>query len=188
MDPATSGHTTSASAFRCGDCGHVVTVVSQDTIGECPQCGGHNFARASLFGNGGRFGQRAAGPADAPAERVREARLAIHKPGDYLAFHDDDGQLRVTAITGETTRLGRSLSADVRFDDPTVSRRHALLVREAESVRILDDRSLNGVFVNGSRVESCMLSDGDEIAVGRYRLSFVVAVPAPEQTLLTPAS
>jgi pSer/pThr/pTyr-binding forkhead associated (FHA) protein len=60
----------------------------------------------------------------------------------------------------------------VRFDDPTVSRRHALVVRQADGVRVLDDRSLNGVFVNGERVEWRALRDGDEIVVGRYRLVF----------------
>ncbi|HZC29764.1 MAG TPA: FHA domain-containing protein, partial [Gaiellaceae bacterium] len=76
----------------------------------------------------------------------------------------------------EWTRVGRSLAADVRFDDPTVSRRHALIVRQADGVRVLDDRSLNGVFVNGERVEWRVLSDGDEIVVGRYRLHFLEAV------------
>ena len=65
----------------------------------------------------------------------------------------------------------------MRFDDPTVSRRHALIVRQADGVRLLDDRSLNGVFVNGARVEGKALQDGDEIIVGRYRLLFV-SVPA----------
>jgi pSer/pThr/pTyr-binding forkhead associated (FHA) protein len=64
----------------------------------------------------------------------------------------------------------------VRFDDPTVSRRHALIVRQADGVRVLDDRSLNGVFVNGERVEWRVLADGDEIVVGRYRLHFLEAV------------
>ena len=76
-------------------------------------------------------------------------------------------------LTREWTRIGRSLAADVRFDDPTVSRRHALVVRQPDGVRVLDDRSLNGVFVNGSRIEGKVLQDGDEIVVGRYRLSFL---------------
>ena len=77
--------------------------------------------------------------------------------------------------TREWTRVGRSLAADVRFDDPTVSRRHALIVRQADGVRVLDDRCLNGVFVNGERVEWRALPDGDEIVVGRYRLHFLDA-------------
>ena len=62
----------------------------------------------------------------------------------------------------------------MRFDDPTVSRRHALIVRQPDGVRVLDDRSLNGVFVNGERVEWRVLRDADEIVVGRYRLHFLV--------------
>jgi pSer/pThr/pTyr-binding forkhead associated (FHA) protein len=61
----------------------------------------------------------------------------------------------------------------VRFDDPTVSRRHALIYRDTSGARVLDDRSLNGVFRNGDRVELAELDDGDEIAIGRFRLFFV---------------
>ena len=94
------------------------------------------------------------------------------QPGEYL-FYEEGEELRTVPLTREWTRIGRSLAADVRFDDPTVSRRHALIVRQPDGVRLLDDRSLNGVFVNGSRVEGKALQDGDEIIVGRYRLIFV---------------
>ena len=80
------------------------------------------------------------------------------------------------------TRIGRSLSAHVRFDDPTVSRRHALLYRDPAGARILDDRSLNGVFRNGDRVELAELDDGDEIAVGRFRLFFMSLAAEREET------
>ena len=76
-------------------------------------------------------------------------------------------------LTSEWTRIGRSLTADIRFDDPTVSRRHAIIVRQDDSVRVLDDRSLNGVFLNGERVEWGELADGDELIIGRYRLYFI---------------
>src|SRR5206468_7719550 len=82
--------------------------------------------------------------------------------GEYLCYQDE-GESRIVALTREWTRIGRSLAADVRFDDPTVSRRHALIVRQPDGVRVLDDRSLNGVFVNGDRVEGQALRDGDEI-------------------------
>ena len=104
-----------------------------------------------------------------PADRAREQ---LKTPGEYLCY-EEAGELRTVALTSEWTRIGRSLAADVRFDDPTVSRRHALIVRHADGVRLLDDRSLNGVFVNGSRVDGRTLQDGDEIIVGRYRLSFI---------------
>jgi pSer/pThr/pTyr-binding forkhead associated (FHA) protein len=110
-------------------------------------------------------------PADRPAW-VQEARGALEEPGRYLAY-EDDGTQRVVALAREWTRVGRSLAADVRFDDATVSRRHALIVCQADGVRVLDDRSLNGVYVNGERVEWRALSDGDRIAVGRHTLWFL---------------
>jgi FHA domain-containing protein/zinc ribbon family protein len=110
-------------------------------------------------------------------ELKREALLAaareqIEGPGEYLVY-EESGEWRTVALTREWTRIGRSLAADVRFDDTTVSRRHALIVRQPDGVRVLDDRSLNGVFVNGARIEGRALKDGDEILVGRYRLSFL---------------
>ena len=105
-------------------------------------------------------------------EWLERVRGLIEEPGEYLAF-EQDGELELVGLTREWTRIGRSLAADVRFDDPTVSRRHALVVRQADGVRILDDRSLNGVFVNGARIEWKVLRDGDEILVGRYRLRFL---------------
>ena len=62
------------------------------------------------------------------------------------------------------------------LDDPTVSRRHALVVLTDEGdLRALDDRSLNGLFVNGERVEWAPLSDGDELEIGCYRIYLVNA-------------
>jgi hypothetical protein len=107
---------------------------------------------------------------------LKDAREQLEDPGEYLAYEDGD-ELKTVALTREWTRIGRSLAADVRFDDPTVSRRHALVVRQTDGVRVLDDRSLNGVFVNGSRIEWKVLEDGDEILVGRYRLRFL-SIPA----------
>jgi len=151
-------------------------LAAADSLPDCPGCGGSRFARASLF-SGGRFQRR---PGDEPSVEEREALVArartmIDEPGQYLAWYDGSG-VRVASLEREWTRVGRSLAADVRFDDPTVSRRHALIVRQADGVRVLDDRSLNGVFVNGERVEWRVLSDGDEIVVGRYRLHFLEAV------------
>ena len=114
---------------------------------------------------------------------LAEARERVEQPGEYLVY-EESGEWRTVALTREWTRIGRSLAADVRFDDPTVSRRHALIVRQPDGVRVLDDRSLNGVFVNGARIEGKTLKDGDEILVGRYRLSFLsVACESPQISL-----
>jgi FHA domain/Zinc-ribbon containing domain len=175
MESLTSGTMAGAGSFRCQRCGYVLTLAASDTLTDCPGCGGASFTRASLF-NIGHIGHEA--PMQAPEdEREHEAWLAevrerIAQPGEYLVY-EEDGETMVVGLTREWTRVGRSLAADVRFDDPTVSRRHALLVRQPDGVRVLDDRSLNGVFVNGERVEWRMLRDGDEIVVGRYLLCFV---------------
>jgi pSer/pThr/pTyr-binding forkhead associated (FHA) protein len=103
---------------------------------------------------------------------IAELRDGIDIPGQYLAYRGSDGNVIAFSLDREWTRIGRSLAADIRFDDPTVSRRHALIVRQPDGLRVVDDRSLNGVFVNGERVEWSALADGDEIVIGRHHLHF----------------
>ncbi len=94
----------------------------------------------------------------------------------YLEI-ETSGDRRIVPLPGEVTHLGRGLSADVRIDDATVSRKHAVVVRRGDDVVILDDRSMNGVWVNGDRVQEAVLGDGDEILLGRVPLRFVTAAP-----------
>jgi pSer/pThr/pTyr-binding forkhead associated (FHA) protein len=95
----------------------------------------------------------------------------VPRSGRHLAYLNDDDEIEVFPLTGGWTRIGRSATADIRLDDPSVSRRHALVVSEDDdSLRVLDDRSLNGVFVNDELVEWGSLKDGDELIVGRFRL------------------
>jgi pSer/pThr/pTyr-binding forkhead associated (FHA) protein len=108
----------------------------------------------------------------APPTWLTEARSGLAGPGRYVAF-EQDGQVKVVPVSREWTRIGRSLAADIRFDDATVSRRHALIACEESGVRVLDDRSLNGIQVNGRRVEWSPLTDGDEILIGRHTVYFM---------------
>jgi FHA domain len=110
--------------------------------------------------------------ADPPAPSwLDEARADLSPGSRRLACRDRGDEIRVFAVNRGWTRIGRSVAADIRLDDPSVSRRHALIVSEPdESLRVLDDRSLNGVLVNGELVEWGKLADGDELAIGRYRL------------------
>lgn len=177
MESHTSGTIAGTGSFRCQRCGYVLTLTSLDALRDCPDCGSHDFVRASLFNAApstveADLRQHSHGP----QAWVARAKEDLTEPGEYVLYEDGE-ETKVVALTREWTRIGRSLAADVRFDDPTVSRRHALVVRQADGVRVLDDRSLNGVFVNGERVEWRALNDGDEILVGRYRLTFV-CVPA----------
>jgi pSer/pThr/pTyr-binding forkhead associated (FHA) protein len=109
---------------------------------------------------------------------LEETRSGLGAPGRYLAY-EQDGRHQVVAISREWTRIGRSLAADIRFDDATVSRRHALIANEEAGVRVLDDRSLNGIQVNGRRVEWSPLVDGDELVIGRHVLHFLDTMSEP---------
>jgi predicted nucleic acid-binding Zn-ribbon protein len=190
MNAVTSTNFVGTGSFQCRDCGYTLTLSSSDALTACPSCGGSDFVRASLFSTERMSPRLSAQQAEAtlfePVPSDRESQLAraraqITQPGEYLCY-EEGGELRTVALDREWTRIGRSLAADVRFDDPTVSRRHALIVRQPDGVRLLDDRSLNGVFLNGERVDGRALEDGDEIIVGRYRLAYLsIAADGDEQ-------
>ncbi|HET7484184.1 MAG TPA: FHA domain-containing protein [Solirubrobacterales bacterium] len=102
---------------------------------------------------------------------LQAARAMLSKPGHHLAWREDEEEIRTFPIKPGWTRIGRSAAADIRLDDPSVSRRHALIVSEPpNTLRILDDRSLNSVFLNGDPIEWARLGDSDELAIGCYRL------------------
>jgi pSer/pThr/pTyr-binding forkhead associated (FHA) protein len=77
---------------------------------------------------------------------------------------------------GERTRIGRSPDCDIFLDDVTVSRNHAVLIERDGTFVVEDQGSLNGTFVNRRRIDSAALENGDEVQIGKYRLTFVEAV------------
>ncbi|MEJ7714655.1 MAG: FHA domain-containing protein [Thermoleophilaceae bacterium] len=76
-------------------------------------------------------------------------------------------------LDGEKMTIGRSPDAEVFLDDVTVSRNHALLVRRRDGLYVDDLGSLNGTYVNRHRIESHKLSSGDELQVGKYKLTYL---------------
>ncbi len=122
----------------------------------------------------------AAGTAGAlsPRDRRRAEALPPPAPGPHLAVLDDDGGIAVLPLADGTTTIGRALHAGLRLDDHTVSRRHAVVHRDGDEVVLADERSLNGVTVNGGLVERVALHDGDRIRLGRVELRFVVGRPS----------
>ena len=165
-----TGTLAGAGSFRCQSCGFHVALHVLDEMPECPNCGERRFARASMFD--------VAEPEPSPLHEEEDTgwldavRDDLEEPGHFLAFRDGE-RVSVLPLLREWTRIGRSLTADIRLDDPTVSRRHALICCQENMVRVLDDRSLNGTSVNGERVEWQDLSDGDELLIGRYHLYFL---------------
>jgi predicted RNA-binding Zn-ribbon protein involved in translation (DUF1610 family) len=166
-----TGSVAGTGTFRCTDCDFSVSLDAADELPPCPNCGGTEFVRASLF----TTSQQAVVELGIEVEDeawLEEIRTGLEEPGQYIAYRSGEDVVAY-ALTREWTRIGRSLAADIRFDDPTVSRRHALIVRQPDGLRVLDDRSLNGVFVNGERVEWSTLADGDEVVIGRHHLHFI---------------
>jgi pSer/pThr/pTyr-binding forkhead associated (FHA) protein len=76
-------------------------------------------------------------------------------------------------VGGERLTIGRSPEAEIFLDDVTVSRNHALLVRRRDGLYIDDLGSLNGTYVNRRRIESHRLQNGDELQVGKYKLTYL---------------
>jgi hypothetical protein len=93
-------------------------------------------------------------------------------PGRYLAMENGE-DIMLFLLAGDNMHIGRSPAADIVLDNASVSRRHALVTRRGEATVILDDRSLNGVHVNGVRVSEAELKDGDVILVGHVTLRYV---------------
>ena len=163
-----------SGTFYCLRCGSHLALLEEDVLPACGDCGHTVFGRDSIFEEMQDHGSATtefALPREprAPAW-LHEARTMLPGPGGHLALLEDE-QIQVFALAEGWTRIGRSVAADIRLDDPSVSRRHALVVSEApKALRVLDDRSLNGVLLNGERVEWGRLADGDQLAIGRYRL------------------
>jgi pSer/pThr/pTyr-binding forkhead associated (FHA) protein len=109
-----------------------------------------------------------------PEREGRAAAITLPKiaAGRYLALEAGE-EVVLMALSAEVMHVGRSPAADIVLDDASVSRRHALVTRRGEKTVILDDRSLNGIQVNGVRVSEKELVDGDTIVVGRVTLRYV---------------
>jgi pSer/pThr/pTyr-binding forkhead associated (FHA) protein len=109
-----------------------------------------------------------------PERERRAAALTLPRiaAGRYLAI-EDGAEVRLLELSTDLMHVGRSPAADIVLDDASVSRRHALVTRRGEKTVILDDRSLNGIQVNGVRVSEKELVDGDTIMVGRVTLRYV---------------
>jgi hypothetical protein len=113
-------------------------------------------------------------PIECLGERVR-SQAASHDPqvpGAYVEVQGSERSLLIP-LGEDAVHIGRGLNAELRLDENSVSRRHAILVPGKGGARILDDRSSNGTFVNGERVQQATLRNGDVIALGRVMLRYL---------------
>jgi len=94
------------------------------------------------------------------------------EPGRYIQVQGSEEALLIPLDT-EVMHIGRGLAADLHLDASSVSRRHSILISRPSGARILDDRSFNGTFVNGRRVEQADLKSGDVIVLGQVQLRYL---------------
>jgi pSer/pThr/pTyr-binding forkhead associated (FHA) protein len=92
--------------------------------------------------------------------------------GRYIEIQGSERTVMIP-LGSEAVRIGRGLGAELHLDESSVSRRHAIVVPRFTGARILDDRSANGTFVNGRRIQQADLHDGDVIVLGRVVLRYL---------------
>jgi pSer/pThr/pTyr-binding forkhead associated (FHA) protein len=73
------------------------------------------------------------------------------------------------------TSIGRTVTSEIFLDDVTVSRKHAVVERsDGSNYLVRDMGSLNGTYLNGEAVKESGLNSGDEIQIGKFKLTFFV--------------
>jgi hypothetical protein len=106
---------------------------------------------------------------DAPADALEDLGIT----GPALVVRSGGGRAGETFHPEGETTIGRSPDCGIFLDDVTVSRKHAIVSERDGAFLVEDQGSLNGTFVNRKRVESAQLEDGDELQIGKYRLTFL---------------
>jgi len=148
----------------------------------CPECGFQNLEAANYCSKCGALLVK-----DEPGSETTMSYTPDHAEEEAGVTLDDLGTEGPALVVrsgggragehfvpqGERTTIGRSPDCDVFLDDVTVSRKHAVLVREDGAFVIEDQGSLNGTFLNRRRIESGRLEHGDELQIGKYKLSFL---------------
>ena len=150
----------------------------------CPECGFVNAEGANYCQKCGAYLSRPEGT-DEPTTmtyrvdesgemQVVDIDEVVDNAGAAMVIRSGGGRAGESfPLTDDRLSIGRSPDAGIFLDDVTVSRNHALVVRRRDGCYIDDLGSLNGTYVNRRRIESHSLADGDEIQIGKYKLSYL---------------
>ena len=150
----------------------------------CHECGFVNAEGANYCQKCGAYLARPEGQDEPSTLTYKIAETGDFQPIDIEEMVEDKGAALVIragggragesfALDQERMSIGRTPDAPIFLDDVTVSRNHALLVRRNDGLYIDDLGSLNGTYVNRKRIESHLLVDGDEIQIGKFKISFL---------------
>jgi hypothetical protein len=148
----------------------------------CPECGFQNPEAANYCSKCGALLVKDESSVETTMSYVPDdadeesgALEDVGEGGPALVVRSGGGRVGETFHPeGERTLIGRSPDCEIFLDDVTVSRKHAVLHHRDDAFIIEDLGSLNGTFLNKRRIESGELSDGDELQIGKYRLTFLV--------------
>ena len=153
-------------ALHCHECGFV----NPEGANYCQKCGAY-LARAEGGEEPATLTYKIAETGDFQPIDIEEM---VAEQGAALVIRSGGGRAGESfPVDQERMSIGRTPDAPIFLDDVTVSRNHALLVRRRDGLYIDDLGSLNGTYVNRRRIESHRLSDGDEIQVGKFKLSYL---------------
>ena len=154
-------------ALHCPECGFVNT----DGANYCQKCGAFVGAPPAEEGDSATTATYRVGET---GELIAVDLEAAANAGPVLVIRSGGGRTGESfSLQGERLTIGRRPDCDVFLDDVTVSRDHALLVQRHGDLWLDDLGSLNGSYVNRSRIESHRLEDGDELQIGKYKLTFL---------------
>ena len=147
----------------------------------CPECGFVNDEGANYCQKCGAFLAHSDSDETTATYRVGETGELIPvdlddvvASGAALVIRSGGGRVGESfPLGGDRMTIGRRPDSAIFLDDVTVSRDHALVVRRGEDLFLDDLGSLNGTYVNRHRVDSHKLADGDELQIGKYKLTFL---------------
>jgi hypothetical protein len=154
-------------AVHCAECGFV----NPEGANYCQKCGAY-LARPEAGEDGSTMTYRV--NEETGEYQPVDIDEEVEQAGAALVIRSGGGRAGESfTIDEDRMSIGRTPDAAVFLDDVTVSRNHALLVRREDGHYIDDLGSLNGTYVNRRRIESHLLEDGDEIQIGKYKLSYL---------------
>jgi pSer/pThr/pTyr-binding forkhead associated (FHA) protein len=151
--------------LHCAECGFI----NSPGANFCQKCGAH------LGGDGEQGDQTTITYKVGETGELQPVDVEkVAAEGGALVIRSGGGRAGESfGIESDRMTIGRSPDAGVFLDDVTVSRNHALLVRRRDGLYIDDLGSLNGTYVNRRRIESHKLQNGDELQVGKYKLTYL---------------